>query len=272
MIHSFSLHKISDSSYFSFDPTQYSRFKFGDNAVAKAFGHDLAQAIISEIIQKQKIDAQIVVISSPYSFIPTATFTLKNQFVFTLNRWLADNGLNVVQETKVQRTITYKEDYGELNAAQRLALIENDSFHIDSVFLKDKTLFFIDDIRITGSHEKMITRMLGQYALTNETYLIYFAELTDKTIHPNIENHLNYYSVKSIFDLNDIIKQADFAINTRIVKYILNSNTTVFQSFIKDQSSYFVNLLYDMAIGNGYHSIEAYQPNLDYIKNKLLFS
>ncbi len=270
MIHSFSLHKISDTYSFGFNPDDYSRFKFGDNLVAQLFGKDLAIEFINQVLKIKDNREQIVVISSPYSFIPTATFAMKSQFVFTLNRWLSENGFQVVQETKVNRTITYKEDYGELNAEERINLIKNDSFHIDKEFIRGKTLFFLDDIRITGSHEMMITRMMREYNLTNETYLIYFAELVNKNIHPNIENFLNYHFVKSIFDLNSIINSNGFNFNTRLVKYILNTEPAVFNLFIQDQTTEFVNLLYDLALGNGYHIIESYKPNLNNIKKYLL--
>ena len=159
---SFSLHKIKSENTFSFDPAAYSRFKFGDGAASADFGSKLAQGFIRECMPlPSEQNKEIVVVSSPYSFIPTATFAMKNAFVSTLNRWLALHGLPVVQETKVHRTITYKEDYGELSAAERMRLIGNDHFHIDAAFLKGKTLFFLDDIRITGSHERMIQRMIG---------------------------------------------------------------------------------------------------------------
>ncbi len=99
---------------------------------------------------------------------------MKNHFVFRLNRWLADNELPVVQETKVHRTITYKEDYGELSAEERIRLIGNDSFHIDASFLRGKTLLFLDDIKITGSHERMILKMAKEHGLANPIYMLYF--------------------------------------------------------------------------------------------------
>jgi PRTase ComF-like len=262
----FSLHKINNSESFGFSPSDYSRFKFGDEAVAEKFGTDLAIQFITKYLQANPIIKQLVVISSPYSFIPTATFALKNYFVFTLNQWLADNNFSVVQETKVHRTITYKEDYGELNAEQRMKLIGNDSFHIDKEFLKDKTLLFLDDIKITGSHERMINKMLAEFNLQNDTLLLYFAELENKNIHPSIENFLNYYFVKSIFDLNSIINASNFRINTRIVKYILNCDFLSFKVFIQSQTADFISLLYNMALGNSYHTIEEYQTNLSYIK------
>ena len=272
MQHTYSLHKIDSTDNFGFSPAKYSKFKYGDDSIAKEFGNDLADGFIENYLSKTPILNQTVVISSPYAFIPTATFGMKNYFVFRLNRWLAENNLPVVQETKVTRSITYKEDYGELDEAQRLSLIGNDKFHIDKDFLKDKTLIFLDDIRITGSHERMITKMLKEYDLENQTHLLYFAELTNRNIHPNIENFLNYYHVKSIFDLDDIIKSERFSINTRIVKYILNSEPNSFKIFIQNHSDAFLELLYNMAIGNSYHTITAYQENLDLLKLQLLMA
>ncbi|QEM12882.1 phosphoribosyltransferase family protein [Mucilaginibacter rubeus] len=268
----YSLHHINSATHFGFDADDYSRFKFGDAEVSRYFGTDLADGFINEVLAKQPIEKQIVVISSPYSFIPTATFAMKNHFVCRLNRWQAHHGYPVVQETKVHRTITYKEDYGELDAEQRINLIGNDSFHIDKDFLIGKTLLFLDDIKITGSHERMIMKMVDEYGLQNDIYMLYFAELVNKNIHPNIENYLNYHHVKNIFHLNDIINGADFCINTRIVKYILNYDHESFCIFIHDQESNFINLLYDMALGNGYHTIEAYAPNLNFIKQNLLIN
>ena len=270
MTATYSLHQIANEREFGFCANDYSRFKFGDAAVAKKFGEFLADGFIKKHLLHGKIHQQLVVVSSPYSFIPTATFAMKNHFVFRLNRWLAAHHLPVVQETKVHRTITYKEDYGELNAEQRMQLIGNDSFHIDADFLKGKIIIFLDDIRITGSHERMIMKMAEAYHLTNDMYLLYFAELVNADIHPNIENFLNYHCVKSIFDLEKIIQSANFFINTRIVKYILNYDFDAFCVFIQNQPDDFINLMYDMALGNGYHTIEAYEQNLAFIKDCLL--
>ncbi|MES2377460.1 MAG: phosphoribosyltransferase family protein [Bacteroidota bacterium] len=266
----YSLHKIETTADFGFSPAKYSRFKFGDNEVARLFGIALAEGFIKENLSKLLVPTELVVISSPYSFIPTATFTLKNHFVARLNRWLAEQGLPVVQETKVHRTITYKEDYGELDAAERLKLIGNDSFHIDKDFLKGKTLVFLDDIKITGGHERMIMKMIDAYNLDNTIYMLYFAELVNSNIHPSVENYLNYYSVQTIFDLNDIIKSGQFCINTRIVKYILNYEHESFCVFLQDKTDEFINTLYDMALGNSYHTMESYQLNLNHIKNQLV--
>ena len=266
---SYALHQIYNTAEFGFDPDAYSRFKFGDDQVAKQFGLALADGFINNYLKDNFIDNQIVVISSPYSFIPTATFAMKNYFVHQLNRFMADHGGLVVQEAKVHRTITYKEDYGALSAEERMNLIGNDSFQIDKQFLEHKTLLFLDDIRITGGHERMILKMVDTYEMKNDIHLLYFAELANMDIHPNVENMLNYHHVKSIFDLESIIKSGAFAFNTRIVKYILNTDVNSFSIFINNQTEDFINLLYNLALGNGYHQIDAYAENLGYIKGQI---
>lgn len=267
--YTYSLHKISSTSNFGFHPDHYSKFKFGDEVMARVFGEDLADGFIKDILVDNPITEQIVVISSPYCFIPTATFAMKNYFVYQLNHWLVENGRPVVQEAKVHRTITYKEDYGELSAEDRMKLIGNDSFHIDKDFLTGKILLFLDDIKITGSHERMILKMVKDYELKNEIHMLYFAELVNHDIHPNVENYLNYHSVKSIFDLEEIIKSGNFCFNTRIVKYILNCDFNSFSIFLERQTNHFIRSLYNLSLGNSYHTIECYSKNLNFLKNYL---
>jgi hypothetical protein len=269
MLSTYSLHQIYSQSNFTFKPSEYSRFKFGDDVIAKSFGIDLANGFIERKLIPDPIAEQIVVISSPYSFIPTATFAMKNYFVYQLNTWLASNGFEVVQEAKVHRTVTYKEDYGELSAEERMNLIGNDVFYIDRNFLKNKTLLFLDDIKITGSHERMIVKMSDEYGLKNNLHMLYFAELVNHDIHPSIENYLNYYQIKSVFDLNLIIESGHFRWNTRTVKYILISKSDDFQNFIQNQTYDFIYNFYNMAVGNGYHNIEVYSENLNSIKEIL---
>jgi hypothetical protein len=268
--YTYSLHKISNAVDFGFSADDYSRFKFGDDDIAHQFGKELANGFIKGFLEDNLINGQIVVISSPYCFIPTATFAMKNHFVTQLNRWLADHGHLVVQEAKVHRTITYKEDYGELSAEDRIKLIGNDSFHIDKDFLEGKTLFFLDDIKITGSHEKMILKMVKEYGLKNDIFMLYYAELVNHDIHPNIENHLNYHFVKSVFDLDEVIKNGNFCFNTRIVKYILNCDFNSFTFFLEGQTAEFKNNLYDLALGNSYHLIESYARNLGFLKSYIV--
>ena len=82
MITNYSLHQINNNVEFGFKPDDYSRFKFGDGDIAIRFGTALADGLITSHLSKLSISQQIVVIPSPYSFIPTATFAMKTGFVY----------------------------------------------------------------------------------------------------------------------------------------------------------------------------------------------
>jgi hypothetical protein len=266
MLNRYSLHKINTIEQLSFSDIEYSKFKFGDGNIAKKFGQDLAKKFIKDILLNNYQGNQLVVISSPYSFIPTATFFMKNYFVFELNNWLAINQYPVIQETKIHRSSSYSEDYGNLNAKERMSLIGNDCFYIDNKFIENKTLIFLDDIRITGSHENVIVNMLSKINVNDNYYLLYFAELTNHLIEPNFENVLNYAYIDSVFKLNEIVNDKSFCINTRVVKYILNTDHDIFKVFIQDQNNEIINLIINMAIGNSYHNIDSYKSNFNYLQ------
>jgi hypothetical protein len=270
MTPAYALHKITCANSFSFDAASYSRFKFGDGAVAESFGHDLATGFIQKygtaLLESKQ---QLVVLPSPYAAIPTASHAMTMAFNKVLNRFLANNGQAPLETAKIHRFKTYSVDYGALDMNSRLALIINDKYHMDRSFLLNKTLIFIDDIKITGSHELIIRRLLEQFSLPNPAYFLYYAALSTEDIHPNIENTLNYYEVKSIEDLHPIVKQSHFIFNTRIVKYILLAPVADFQHFIAQHNNAFLTQLVDHAISNGYHQMSEYKLNFDYLFNLL---
>ena len=261
----FSAYTINNARIIPFSATDYSRFKFGSVAVAQAFGYELADKFIKnkmpQLIQNNQLKRPLVVIPSPYSFITTASGVMAEFFVERLNRYLAMHHFSVVQTAKIHRNTTYREDYGALNAEQRLALIEKDTFHIDAKFCENKTLLFLDDIKITGSHEKIVTRTLDTEGVVSDSFFLYFAELSNPKIDPTIENYLNYFAIDSLSGVHELIQSGDFRFNTRVVKYILNAAPSDCKAFLMQQSDTFLNNFFNHALGNSYHEIDAYREN-----------
>lgn len=265
-------HALTSCDSTGFDPADYSRFKFGDGAVARQFGRDLARGFVADWLPLIADAAQLVVLPSPYSFIPTASYWMAQAFTRELNRALVSQGRAVAQEVKISRSITYRDDYGSLTLAERIRLIGNDSFRVDTAALAGKTLIFVDDIRITGSHQLVIERMMDQYGLTNPRIFVYYGHLTNPAVHPRIENYLNYYAIKSLADLTPLIQSSHFRINTRLVKFILNHAPADSLPFLEGQTTAFLDELYDMALGNEYHLIAEYEPTLTLVGQLLNMS
>lgn len=213
---------------------------------------------------------------------------MKDYFVEYLNEWLVEVGCPVVQQTKIHRFTSYTEDYGALSADQRMELIGGDQFHIDGEFLKGKLVLLMDDIRITGAHENMVTDALSLAIVKTSgakrpkeipdnwctPWFLYYAVLSNDQICPTIENDLNYAAIKDVWSINDLMVREDFAFNTRMIKYLLKAPWKEFSRMIVcyldlDIGPGRAEALYHLAIGNSYHLVPEYQENLDYLKTLL---
>ena len=258
---------IESTDRIGFLPSDYSKFKHGANDIARKFGEELAERFIEQCFPNTYDGKRLVVIPSAYSHIPTASYYMAMHFVNVLNVYLYQKKHSVVEVAKINRTVTYREDYGEMSAEERFNLIKGDKFVIDKAFLADKRLIFIDDIKITGTHERIIVKMLNDHDISNDCYMLYYGELRNKNIPPNIENYLNNYSIKSLNDIEQIINSGHFVFNTRVVKLILNAESKSFRDFIYNRDKEFVKNLYYNAVGNEYFKFNVYLQNLNELSN-----
>jgi hypothetical protein len=260
----YSLHKISDTARLDFDPADYSRFKFGDTAITERFGANLAKGFVEEYGELLLGHSEIVFLPSPYNHIPTASYYLSQKFKREINRFLHQEGKKALLESKIHRYKTYSEDYGNLSFEERVSLISSDTYHVDTRFLTNRLCIFLDDIKITGSHELIIKKILRQNNVEGEFMFVYFAELTNPDIAPVFENFLNYYHVKGITEISSILNHTDTQINTRTIKFILNEKNPI-NSLILDLPKPTLERITDYAIGNNYHLMSEYKLNLEQI-------
>ena len=68
--------------------------------------------------------------------------------------------------------------------------------------------------------------------------------LAEESANPTIENDLNYASVENLIDLNTIIANEPFALNTRMLKYILHAPHEECKNFLIYQKDTFLHTLY----------------------------
>lgn len=172
----------------------------------------------------------------------------------------------IVRQGKVNREYSYDDDYGTMTKEERKKAISSDLFQLDKTIITEKDiLVFVDDIKITGSHEERIKEMLLRENISNEVIFIYMAQYTGNDAA--IENRLNHSSVKDLKDINDIIRNEEFIFNTRVVKFILKSDIEHFVSFITYQSNSFKETLFSLSILNNYHINPKYKTNFNILKD-----
>lgn len=275
--YSFSAQKFSNIEEIGFSAKEYSKLKYGSKRVARLFGTELARKFLKSLENENKdlkelIDGeQIVIASAPYKYIPVASTVLKDYFISTFNNDWAENNPSL-QDLKIFRGHSYNCDYGALNAEEREARLTGDSFYVDANFIKGKVLICVDDVRITGSHERRMEKLLESVGFDGIVIYLYYAEYTGDG-HANIENKLNYGFVKGdstdLVRINYIIQNDEFKFNTRVTKYILSAKFEEFKNFIDYQSKAFRNSLITYLIGNEYHRIPEFKQNVQYLKTKI---
>jgi len=263
---SFSLHQIYSKENCPFNEEEYSQFKFGDKYYAKKFADELFTKFIEQYTDLLLAQEEIIILPSPYLSIPTASNFLCHYFKENLNRFLFSHHKKACLESKIYRNQTYVTDYGNLDFEDRVKLISNDTYYIDQNFINNKFCILLDDIKITGSHEHTVNKILNQYKVAGHFIFVYFAELKSKDIHPKIENYYNYFAIKTIDDIINIVNKATFQYNTRIIKYILNLDEDNFHYLLENISKDRIKELFQLAISNNYHQIKEYKNNINYIK------
>lgn len=266
MNRTFSLYKIFNEDERPFKEDEYSWFKFGDKYYAEKFAKQLFNGFIEQFEEIVLSNPEIIILPSPYLSIPTASNFLCYFFKKELNKFLFNNNRKACTESKIYRNQTYVTDYGNLDFEERVALISNDTYYLDRCFIDNKLCIFVDDIKITGSHEQTVNKILDKNNVNGEFIFIYYAELVNKSIHPKVENFYNYYAVKGVKDVINIINKDTFQFNTRVIKYILSLKTDQFEYLLNKISIEKVKDLFHLSISNNYHQITDYQNNIKTIK------
>ena len=153
----------------------------------------------------------------------------------------------------------------------RKNLIANDTYYIDKDFLRGKLCIFIDDIKITGSHEYTVNRILNEYSVEADFMFLYYAELMNFDLDPKIENFFNYYAVKNVNHVAEVMNKESFQFNTRIVKYILGLDSSNFDYLTSQVKKEQMDLLLELAISNNYHLIKEYENNINTLTQTELY-
>lgn len=267
----YSLHHIHSTKEFTFSPAEYSYFKYGDKSYAEKFAKELFEGFISHHEGLFNTDKEIVILPSPYMAIPTASNFLCFYFKKCLDFYLFQRGKKSSILSKINRNHTYTTDYGNLSFEDRKNLIANDTYYIDKDFLHGKLCIFIDDIKITGSHEHTVNKILDEYSVNADFIFLYYAELMNFDIDPTIENHFNYYAVKNVEHIIEVMIKPSFQFNTRIVKYILGLESSNFEYLTSKVRKEHMDDLLELAISNNYHLIKEYENNINTLTQTELY-
>jgi hypothetical protein len=246
-----------------FSPAHYSRYKYGSVTAATTFAQALGTAF-GERRPELAHAPRLLMASSPYSHVPVAATALARGLQSWLNAVRGGHGLPPAPLVQVDRISTSAGDYGMLSARARDRHMATNAlsfrrFEADQV--RDAHLLVVDDVRVTGAHQRCLTRASDELPLASRTflYIASFARPVNGLLDPTQEDALNHAAVKTLNDLAEIVEAGDFAWNVRVCKFVLNpANHDELPRFLRRMPGWFVRDLLRNSNRDGYSRMDLY--------------
>lgn len=252
----FALHRFSELETAPFDPKMYSRLKFGSDSAARQMGHQLAIEFFSAHADLL-LAHDVVVFASPYNYLKNAATVMTSHFIDRLNELLVFASGKHVDYSLVHRKVSYTADYGFLSKEKRRGLIDNDSFSMNREFIEGKLLLFVDDVRITGTHEDKLVEILDREQIANPVVFLYFAEYTGS--RADIEGDLNFAAVRDMRDFVALTKEPNHHVIIRPIKYVLSRPVAELKDTLRGFEDDIIFAMYYGCLSEGYYKIPQYQ-------------
>jgi hypothetical protein len=258
----------------SFSPARYSRYKYGSIAAAEAFAEALGAAFC-ERCPELALAPRLLMASSPYAHVPAAATTLARGLRPRLNAARARHGLAPAPLLRVDRISASAGDYGTLSAQareQHMAANALSFRQFPPEHVRDAHLLVIDDVRVTGAHQRCLMRASEELPLAARTflYLVAFPGYAAGAFDPAQEDQLNHAAVKTLDDLAGIVEAGDFAWNVRVCKFVLSpARHGGLPRFLRRMPGWFVRGLHRNSCRDGYARMEPYAPSHALVRAEL---
>jgi hypothetical protein len=264
----FALYSLGEPSAcpLSFSSVCYSRYKYGSVAAAEAFAQALGAAF-AERHPELACASRLLMTSSPYTYVPTAATTLARRLRPVLNAARARHGLPQAPLLQVDRISPSSGDYGTLSARardQRMAANTLSFRRFQPGLVRDAHLLIVDDVRVTGAHQRCLMRASEELPLATRTflYIASFGSSAGAGLDPTQEDALNHAAVRCLGDLSEIAAAGDFAWNVRVCKFVLDpANRGDLPRFLARMPGWFVRELYRNSCRDGYSRMGTYAPS-----------
>lgn len=258
----FYAHTFTSLSDAPFDINEYSKLKFGCGNAAQRMGYELADKYFNTHTA-ELLANRVLVFPSPYNHVKNAASIMTDHFIDRLNDLLVNACGQHVESSIIHRKVSYTSDYGFLSKAKRKGLIDGDSFYLNREFLDDKLLVFIDDVRITGTHEDKLVEVLGKTSIDNNAHFLYYAAYNGNS--PKIEAEINFAYMKDVDTYLNMCADVNHQVIIRPIKYILGQTASVVQRMVIDLPTPTLMKIYHGCLAEGYYKIPSYQTNFGII-------
>ncbi|KAH7406605.1 PRTase ComF-like protein [Phaeosphaeria sp. MPI-PUGE-AT-0046c] len=263
----FALHTISvkEGVKLPFFIKDYQRYVFGDDKLANRFGTDLAKAFVARYPAlgttpgTNNTTTNDIAVAILAGYAPTATYNLREHFTAYLNRHLTSQGGRPARKINIA-AIT---DGRAVRREPQTTYV--DTHHIDTMYLSDRTLVILGDIRMRKDQEDLIKESLGTLKIKNNVVFVYLAAFDEFTNTAAISCTLSSIVDLQLKDIDTIAQSTHFKMTEAFARFVLGREYSEFCRLLRGQDDFFARLLLDYAIGGGYHEDELYERNVKFL-------
>jgi len=183
-----------------FDAALYSRYKYGSAAAADSLARALAQAFLDRH-GRLAHQPRLLIASSPYRRVPTAANALAVRFATVLNAVRAGRGVPPAPLLHIERIAASSGDYGTLPAEARTRLMAANALSFDRLrpHARGAHLIVVDDVKVTGAHQRCLIRASDTLPLASRTFahIAAFGRAGLEPPDPALEDRLNHAATAS---------------------------------------------------------------------------
>lgn len=159
----------------AFSPENYSRFKHGDEAQARRYGHEVADKLMEAeagLFEDIRSDEALIA-AFPYKYVPTAAALMTNHTVTRLNHELVARDKPTVGHLhafKYPGRASVEHHFPTMCEEERRNILDNVELSVDERRLRGVNLIVVDDVRVTGASQdrflELLYRVRGLRSLT----------------------------------------------------------------------------------------------------------
>ncbi|CAN5681537.1 hypothetical protein BH24ACT22_BH24ACT22_01850 [soil metagenome] len=224
----------------TFSPQSYSRFKHGDEAQARRYGHEVADLLMTEEAElfKDIRSDGVLVAAFPYKYVPTAAALMTNHTVTRLNHELVARDKPTVGHLhafKYPWRASVEHHFPTMCEEERRNILYNVELSVDERRLRGVDLIVIDDVRVTGASQDRFLQLLYQLRGLRSLTVVFLCDVDPALTRtdPAVESELNHASVRTLHDVAGIVADGEFRWNIRVAKFVMEGeDLEAFEAFL----------------------------------------
>lgn len=205
------------------DARSYSRFKHGDAAAGRRFAVALAALAARRLDERP-----VLVTTSAFAQVPPAAYSLLIPFVQHLKLLRPDLEVGTF---RITRRGVSNGDYSRMTPEDRRASIGASDLTPERD-ITGAVVLALDDIRVTGNHERAMDRCLIDAGVAEVRHL-YVVDAAGFASCPQIESIVNEAAIGGAAELLDIAAGRRFVPNARLCRRVLSLPADELRLFVE---------------------------------------